>query len=114
MHEVGLMQEMIEVLRRSVQENGLEKVSRVRLVVGKMTAALPQALSFAFDVLSAEEPWLEGAELEIEERELRARCLSCGEEYAVPEYHFVCPRCDSRESEIVSGRELYIDFYEGS
>lgn len=114
MHEVGLMQEVIEVLRRSVQENGVEKVSRVRLVVGQMTAALPQALSFAFEVLAAEEPWLAGAQLEIEERELKAKCLSCGGEYAAPDYRFVCPHCSSRESEIVSGRELYVDFYEGS
>lgn len=113
MHEVGLIQGAIDILRRSVAERGLSRVTRVRLVVGKLTAAQPEALSFAFEVLSQEEPWLKGALLEIEEKEPVASCRGCGERQPLCDHRLVCAGCGGRDLQIVEGRELLVDFYEG-
>ena len=113
MHEVGLVEGVIEILRRSIAEQGLCRVTRVRLVVGKLTAARPEALSFAFEVLSGEEPWLKGALLEIEERELTADCRRCGERQILHDCRLVCTNCGGHDLQVVEGRELLVDFYEG-
>jgi hydrogenase nickel incorporation protein HypA/HybF len=113
LHELGLMQQVIHILRESVQKEGIKRVSSIKLVVGKMTAAQPDSLKFAFEVLSKSEDWLNSAELTIIEIDLTARCLICKEQYSVTDYRFVCPICGSVENQIESGRELYLDFYEG-
>ena len=75
--------------------------------------ALPESLQFAFEALTQEELF-EGAVLEMEEREIICRCSSCQEQFTVDrEYRFTCPRCGEQRTEIISGRELFIDYYEG-
>lgn len=113
MHELGLMQQVIHILHESAQREGIKRISSINLVVGKMTAAQPDSLQFAFEVLSQTEDCLREATLNIQEIELTAECLNCGNEYAVEEYRFVCPNCESSENRIRGGRELYIDSYEG-
>jgi hydrogenase nickel incorporation protein HypA/HybF len=53
------------------------RVKRIVLEVGKLTAVLPDAIRFCFDVCSAETV-AEGAELEIVETPGQARCRACG------------------------------------
>lgn len=112
MHELSLMDGVVKALLKSAGENDISKITKVKLVVGKMTAALPSALEFAFEVLS-KGTLIEGAELEIEEQEIIGRCEACGKEFKTNLYAFVCPHCGHPKVDIVSGRDLYIDFYEG-
>ncbi|MGE5405142.1 MAG: hydrogenase maturation nickel metallochaperone HypA [Candidatus Saccharibacteria bacterium] len=113
MHELSLVEGVIDTVRASAIENNIHKVKKVKLVVGKLSMALPESLKFAFEVLCQDELF-QGAVLEIEERVIRCRCDGCGHEYDVNDnYSFECPRCTEGRVEIVSGRELYIDYYEG-
>lgn len=114
MHELGLMAEMVEVLGRSARENNILKINKVQIVVGKMTMALPDALRMAFDAYKTEDLFSPSAELDIEERETKAHCHTCGNLFLVPDnYLFICPECQGLKIEIVSGRELYIASFEG-
>ena len=113
MHEVALMEQAIAILRSSVLANDIRQITKVKMVVGQMTAAQPDALMFAFEVFSLQEEWLQGAQLEIEDKETTATCLNCGDVYAVKDFRFVCPACSSTAHRMESGRELYIDYYEG-
>ena len=113
MHEVALMEQTIAMLRTSVEANGIAHVAKVKMVVGRMTAVQPEALRFAFEVFSQQESWLQGSLLEIEDKEITAGCLDCGTIYTVGDYRFVCPVCSGTSHKIESGRELYIDYYEG-
>lgn len=114
MHEMGLVAEMITLLSQSARENNIAKINRVNLVVGKMTTALPDALKLAFDALKTEDIFSPQAELDIEERETVARCLTCGNSFSVPDnYLFICPNCEGLKVEIISGRELYVASFEG-
>lgn len=114
MHEMGLMSEMLEVLARSAKENNISQINKVRLIVGKMTMALPEALQMAFEALKPGELFSSSAELEIEVRETKAHCNSCGNEFSVQDnYLFICPSCQGLKVEIISGRELYIESFEG-
>ena len=55
-----------------------------------------------------------GTELLIEEREVAYQCCQCGEKY-LPDmpYGQLCPNCGSKASHLLSGRELFVEYYEG-
>ncbi|ACX53089.1 hydrogenase nickel insertion protein HypA [Ammonifex degensii KC4] len=111
MHELSIVQSMMELIQESAAANRVRRVTKVKLVVGQLTLAQPDLLQFAFATL-APETIFEGAVLEIEERPLVMRCRQCGETFK-PEYiQYACPSCGGR-CEVVSGKELYVDFYEG-
>lgn len=113
MHEVSLMDGVLNSIRESAEANSITKVSKLKLVVGKLSMALPDSLRFAFEVLGKDEMF-RGAVLEIEETPILIHCGSCGVESAVQEeYRFICADCGSSSVEIIRGRELYIDYYEG-
>jgi hydrogenase nickel incorporation protein HypA/HybF len=106
MHEVSLMQRVLEIARAEAQRHGAERVHRLRLRVGPLAGVVPEALEFAFDVVMRG-TMVEGAALEVEYLPWRGRCPSCGTKFepAGPG-DFGCPSCGFEATEILGGREL--------
>jgi len=114
MHELSLMQGVMDIVKESAAQNGILKVNKVKLVVGKFSMALPDSLHFAFEALSGVEPLFKGAVLEIEAKEILCQCQQCRQINQLEDsYHFVCSSCGSTKVDIIQGRELYLDYYEG-
>lgn len=111
MHELSIAQSVIELIESEAARHAARRIRKVRLVVGEMSAVVPEALQFCFEVAS-EGTVAEGAGLEIEKRPLKARCKSCGREFAVQDYTFICPSCGGYHTETISGNELYVDCIE--
>jgi hydrogenase nickel incorporation protein HypA/HybF len=63
MHELGIAQQIIDIAR---QGSGDARITRVVVSVGKLTAVLPDALRFCFDLATDDTP-MKGALLEIRE-----------------------------------------------
>lgn len=113
MHELSLMESVLDAVRKSAEQNNITRVEKITLVVGKLSMALPESLKFAFEALTDEELFA-GAALEIEERDIVCLCEDCGSQFNVDEdCSFECSHCGGKQVRIVSGRELYIDSYEG-
>jgi hydrogenase nickel incorporation protein HypA/HybF len=83
-----------------------EKVVRVVLEIGKLSAVLPDAVRFCFD-LCAEGTPVEGAQLDIIETPGRARCRACAREFALERPFGQCD-CGGTDLEWLSGEELKI------
>ncbi|MCL6558984.1 MAG: hydrogenase maturation nickel metallochaperone HypA [Firmicutes bacterium] len=111
MHEFSLVESMVQLVKQSASENGIKRVSRVKLVVGKLIMAQPELLQFSFEILRGGTV-LEEATLEIEERPLVMRCRECGNSYSPELAEFFCPVCNGA-AEVLSGKELYVEHYEG-
>lgn len=111
MHEMALMAGVFDIIRQYTAHIPEQKVTRVTLIVGEMTNAVPDALEAAFEVLSAGTN-AEGALLDIKTVPLTAGCLECGWEGKTEKHLFVCPKCSSPCLEIKSGRELYVESLE--
>ncbi len=112
MHEMGIALQIIEIARDSIPPDlGPVRVERVNLKIGKLAAVVPESLRFCFDIVIKDTP-LEGAELQIKEIPVLARCKRCGEQWTIHEPVFTCNTCDSGELEILSGRELDIESIE--
>lgn len=111
MHELGIATSILDIVTQRLQEEGLSRVKKVHLVVGEMSQVVPDALSFAWEAITKDTP-AEGALLEIEERPIRARCHTCQQEFQVENFRFICPGCGGRETEMIAGDELFIEYLE--
>ncbi len=103
MHELGITQEIIEIV--SEHSRGA-KVTRVVLEIGKLSAILPDAVRFCFDLCS-EGTVAEGASLEILEIPGQARCRECGSLVTLDKPFGRCD-CGNTDLEWLAGAELRI------
>jgi len=112
MHEMGIAMQIIEIAQASIpEEEGDIAIARVNLKVGKLAAVVADSLRFCFEIAAKETP-LEGAELDIEEIPVEARCKECDTVWTIDGPAFNCEKCGSGQIEILSGRELNIESIE--
>jgi hydrogenase nickel incorporation protein HypA/HybF len=103
MHELSLMECVVSAVEEQVAP---ARVVVVRLQVGRLAAVVPEALRFCFGVC-AQATLLDGAELEIEVVDGRARCRDCDAELVVRRLGEPCG-CGSNDLDIVAGLELKV------
>ncbi|MDR2492245.1 MAG: hydrogenase maturation nickel metallochaperone HypA [Coriobacteriales bacterium] len=111
MHEFSLMQSVLDTVEGAARENNAQRVTEVRLVIGDLAEAVFEAMEFAFEALTPQTV-CEGAVLTMRGVAPRSRCAACGIEFEHDRYHWACPSCDSLATELLAGRELYIDAIE--
>ena len=102
-HELGITQEIIDIVTEHADG---ARVKRVVLQIGKLTAVMPSAIEFCFDLCSADTV-LNGAKLEIVEIPGTARCRTCAAE-TVFEQPFGQCQCGGTDLEWLAGMELKI------
>ncbi|MCF8010193.1 MAG: hydrogenase maturation nickel metallochaperone HypA [Clostridiales bacterium] len=112
MHELSLIQNLMEIVNESAAENDITQVHKVKLVIGESHGALPDALDFAFQILT-ENTICAGAVLEVEKKPVIIKCKDCNAEFKPEGISYRCTACSSMNVKQISGRELYIDYYEG-
>ena len=103
MHELGITQNIVAIVAEHAKGT---KVQRVLLEIGKLSAIMPDAVRFCFDVCTLGTV-LEGATLEILETPGLARCRQCGTEIPLEKPFGSC-RCGSVELDLIAGEELKI------
>ncbi|AIZ56299.1 putative hydrogenase nickel incorporation protein HypA [Candidatus Methanoplasma termitum] len=105
MHEVSVMADLIEAIKKELERYDVVSVKEVYLIVGKLTNLGSEQLEFAFEIMS-KDSILDGSKLTIKEEEIEVRCSQCGYEGPVnnmdigEESHFSvpilsCPKCGS-------------------
>lgn len=108
MHEMGIAMQIVEICTASIpKEAGDIRVARINLEVGKLSAIVPESLTFCFQIAAQGTP-LEGAELNIEEIPVEAVCRKCGHRFTIENPAFSCPSCSDSDIQMISGRELDI------
>ncbi len=103
MHELGITQNIVAIVSEYAKG---AKVQRVSLEIGKLSAIMPDAVRFCFDVC-CQNTVLEGAILEIIEIQGLAKCRRCGAEITLNQPFGICS-CGSVELDLISGEELKI------
>jgi len=102
-HELGITQEVVALVGEHCQGR---QVRRVVLEIGKLSAVLPDAVRFCFD-LCAEGTPAAGAELEIVVTPGRGRCRACRREVELDRPFGRC-ECGSTDLEWLAGDELRV------
>lgn len=112
MHELGIMTGVLDAAEKAAREAGATKLLKVSLSIGEMTEAIEDALVFAWEALTADDPYAKDAELSVNMIRPKSRCLDCGAVFEHDRFHMFCPECDSFALELLAGRELQIDSIE--
>jgi len=104
MHEMGIVQSIMEIIEQQAALHDAEKVVKVSLEFGTLTAVMPEAIRFAFEVLSRDTV-AENAELDITIVPIAIWCSECGRRHVLETYRPTCPVCDSAGVQIIEGRD---------
>jgi hydrogenase nickel incorporation protein HypA/HybF len=103
MHELGIVQQLLEIVG---ERSGGARVHKIVMEVGMLSAVLPDALMFAFDV-AREGTVADQATLEIISIPGSARCCACSAMLMLTKPYGRCA-CGSSELDWQSGEELNI------
>ncbi|BDA68967.1 Hydrogenase expression/synthesis, HypA [Rivularia sp. IAM M-261] len=103
MHELSITQNIVAIVSEYAEG---KKVQRVLLEVGKLSAILPDAIKFCFDICS-QGTVLEGAMLQIREIPGLANCRNCGTQILLEKPFGRCT-CGCTELDLIAGEELKI------
>ncbi|MDN5345521.1 MAG: hydrogenase nickel incorporation protein HypA/HybF [Clostridia bacterium] len=112
MHELALIQEILDTVMARAWQSEVSQVTLIKLSVGKISGALPQALEFGFDAAKRGTP-LEGARLVIEEVEPLLQCNSCQQTFTSDGWAFICAACGGSDVRIIKGQEVILEYFEG-
>ncbi len=105
MHELSIADAIVRI---ALAHAGEAKIESVEVKVGHLRQVVPDALAFAFTLVS-EGTRAEGAELVMEVVPAAGVCRICGTESELPGFPLACAACGSLEVELVRGEELLVD-----
>ena len=105
MHELSIMQSALNLALDQARQAGASRVHTIRLRIGALSGAVPEALEFAFEVLVPGTP-AEGARLAIEHVPARFWCATCTREFQADDLFAECPGCHNLSGELRAGREM--------
>lgn len=108
MHELGLAMDIYRTCREAVAQHGPGRLEWVKVAIGELAAVEPELLLFAWNAVTQEGPD-HAARLEVEWRQARQCCSSCGGpvERARGAWLSFCPAC-GKVLELEGGDELEI------
>ncbi len=112
MHELSIIETLISQVQNEVLQSGQRgRVSRLNLVIGRLSGVNVDSIRFAFKLLSPDTS-LSDAELSIEQPRASCRCEDCKAQTRIDELFASCPACGSQHVTIVGGQDLMLESIE--
>ena len=94
MHEMSLVQNLFAQLKDLAAENNATKIITVTMDIGPLCGVVLDSFQFGFDILSAEDPMFQGAELKVIIPPVTYRCTNCNfEELCTTTKPAECQKC---------------------
>jgi hydrogenase nickel incorporation protein HypA/HybF len=112
MHELALVESIIELVADGARRERMVRVTRVLVEIGAGASVDPDAMLFCFPIAAADTV-AAGAELVINEVALQARCDDCRIDYAPETLFAACPACGGFGGKIIGGREMRVVSFHG-
>jgi hydrogenase nickel incorporation protein HypA/HybF len=107
MHELSLVQTILEIALDTARKHGVDRINAVEVEVGQASGVVKEAMEFAWEA-TRKGTLLDTAKLVIKTIPLQAVCRQCGAGYAPVELFDPCPVCGEVSPEIVAGKELKV------
>lgn len=107
---MSITENILNIAMVEAEKHGARRISKIRLRVGQLTQVVPDCVQFYLDLLT-KDTIAAGVKLEVDEVPLVVQCKVCGTSASLDSFDFACQKCGS-PTDIVSGRELYIDSIE--
>lgn len=104
---MALAESVLQIVEDTARKNGAAQVRAVRLAIGRLSHVEPDALRFAFDVVTRH-GIAHGARLEITATEGTAWCMRCSDTVPLARLGDACPRCGSYQLQVSGGDDLRV------
>ena len=105
MHEVSLVESIVELVEEERRRQDFSRVRMVRLAVGALGHAEPEALRFCFGAVTRG-TIVDGARLEIETVAGEGWCSGCRRTVPLEDRFAMCPVCGTAQVQMTAGDEL--------
>ena len=105
MHEVSLIESVVDLVEDERRKQDFSRVRMIRLEVGALGHAEPEALRFCFDAVTSG-TIADGARLEIETVPGEGWCSGCRRTVPLEERFAACPLCGIAQVRMTAGDEL--------
>jgi hydrogenase nickel incorporation protein HypA/HybF len=107
MHETMVAENLLTTISaESAKQNA--KPVWAKISCGMLNAINDEILSFAFDAIAKGTP-CEGMKLEIEHKPIQAKCRSCSETFNFEICQPKCPKCESKEFDLLPDAPLILE-----
>ncbi len=107
MHEVGVMIEVVKVVENFARDNGVTKIEKLVLQIGELSSMIPRYIEACYPA-AIDGTMLQDTKLEIEVMPGNGLCKRCKKVFNVIENNSTCPKCGSKDWELLCGREFMI------
>ncbi len=111
MHEMVIVEGILETVIPEVKKYDVQKVLSIRLKIGELSGIVPSCIHEYFRI-AAKGTIAEGAKILIEKTPIVIECPDCGFHGTIEKGNYRCPACQSAAFRIVSGKEYYVDSVE--
>ncbi len=109
MHEISLVQGLLDQLHSIARENNAKQVLRVTMIIGPLSGVVVESFEFGFDILSRQDDLVRDAKLEIIIPEVTYRCSNCGQEEVTSRARPAqCAKCGDRILIATQGDDLIL------
>jgi hydrogenase nickel incorporation protein HypA/HybF len=105
MHEMSLIESVVALVEDERRKQDFSRVRVIRLAVGVLGHAEPEALRFCFDAVTRG-TIADGARLEIDQVLGEGWCPSCRQSVSLSERFDPCPVCGDTQVKMRAGDEL--------
>ena len=107
MHEMALAEGILQVVEDAVLDQGIRRVTEIRLEIGALAGVEPEALRFCLDVV-LRDSLAEGAQVDLDLIPGTGWCLACGERVTISELFDPCPLCGGYQVQATGGTEMRV------
>lgn len=107
MHELSLVQALLQEINAVATAHGAAAVRRVTVQIGPLSGIEPGLLANAFEAARGS-GLTARAELVFESLAVKVRCRECGEECTVAPNRLLCSRCGGYRTTLLAGDELLL------
>ena len=105
MHEMSIVEALLETVQREARAYPDMRVRTVRVRIGALRLVVPETLKFCYAAATAATA-LAGSDIEIETVTARAHCPGCATEFPVEDNWFQCPACAALDAKLLTGQEM--------
>lgn len=112
MHELSIAIQIMDIVDRHLPKNEKVLLKKISLKVGKLSAVVPESLSYCIEAITKDSSYAQGVELEIIEIPVQVECRDCKQVSQVDPCSIKCMDCDSRRIDIISGWEFSVESIE--
>jgi hydrogenase nickel incorporation protein HypA/HybF len=107
MHELGIAQNILEIVHQAVPKEQTGAVRSIRIRIGPLSGVVPDSLDFCFQAI-VNETEMQRSSLAIEQLPAILSCKKCLYSFQTKDLEFLCQSCGSSDLELVSGKELEV------